>query len=134
MALSADKKTPMRDGESIELQVAASTVIYAGGMVAKNASGYAVPAADAANLVVMGRAEEYVDNGSGANGDKTVLVRRKKAFKFKNSASNAVTIAHIGGNVYVEDDETVASAGGSNNIVAGKCIGVDSDGVWVEIA
>ena len=133
MALSADRKTPMRDGESIELQVAASTKIYAGGMVAKNASGYAVPAADAANLVVMGRAEEYVDNSSGANGDETVLVRRNRAFKFKNSAANAVTIAHLGGNVYVEDDETVASSGGSNNIVAGKCIGVDSDGVWVEI-
>jgi len=123
----------MRDGESIELQVAASTTIYAGGMVAKNASGYAVPAADAANLVVMGRAEEYVDNSSGGNGDKTVIVRRKRAFKFKNSTTNAVTIAHLGGNVYVEDDETVASSGGTNNIVAGKCIGVDSDGVWVEI-
>jgi len=133
MALSADRKTPMRDGESIGLQVAASTKIYAGGMVAKNASGYAVPAADAANLVVMGRAEEYVDNSSGANGDETVIVRRKRAFKFKNSAANAVTIAHLGGNVYVEDDETVASSGGSNNIVAGKCIGVESDGVWVEI-
>lgn len=133
MALTADRKTPMRDGEIIELSVAGSTTIYAGGMVAKNSSGYAVPAADAANLVVMGRAEEYVDNSNGSNGDATVLVRRRKAFKFKNSSSHAVTIAHIGGNVYVEDDETVASSGGSNNIVAGKCIGVDSDGVWVEI-
>ena len=134
MALTADRKTPMRDGESIELQVAASTKIYAGGMVARNSSGYAVPAADAANLVVMGRAEQYVDNSSGANGDETVVVRRRKAFKFKNSAAHAVTIAHIGTNIYVEDDETVASSGGTNNIVAGKCIGVESDGVWVEIS
>ena len=133
MALSADRKTPMRDGETIQLQLAASTKIYAGAMVAKNASGYAVPAADAANLVVMGRSEQYVDNSAGANGDETVLVRRKKTFKYKNSAAHPATIANIGSNLYVEDDETVSTSGGTNNIVAGKCIGVDSDGVWVEI-
>jgi len=133
MALSADRKTNMKDGELIQLDVAASQTIYAGAMAAKNATGYTQPAADAANLVVMGRSEEYVDNSSGSDGDKTVLVRRKKAFKYKNSGTNAVDRTHIGSNIYVEDDETVASAGGTNSIVAGKCIGVDSDGVWVEI-
>ena len=102
--------------------------------MARNATGYAVEASDTANLVVMGRAEETVDNSSGSDGDLTIDVRRKKAFKYKNSSGAAVTRASIGANVYVEDDETVALVGGpTNDIVAGKCLGVETDGVWVEI-
>lgn len=129
----ADRKTDYKDGEIINLDVAGSTLIEAGKMAAKNASGYTVEAADAANLVVMGRADERVDNSSGADGDETINVRRGKIFKYKNSSTNAVTIANIGGDIYVEDSETVSSSGGTNNIVAGKCLGVESDGVWVEI-
>lgn len=130
----ADRKTPMRDGEMLVLPVAASTKVEAGHMIALGADGYAVPAADAVGLTVMGRAEETVDNTDGADGDLYVAVQRKKAFAYANSVANAVDVSHVGGNVYVEDSETVASAGGSNNIVAGKCLGVGSDGVWVEIA
>lgn len=133
MALTADRNTPYKDGELLVLGMAASQKIYAGGMAAKNASGYVQPAADAAGLIVMGRAEEQVDNSAGANGETTVTVRRKKAFVFKNSATNAVTVAHIGQSVYVEDDETVASAGGVNSIVAGTCLGIVTEGVLVEI-
>lgn len=123
----------MKDGELIVQDVAASTTIEAGKMTARNSSGYAVEAADTAGLVVTGRAEEKVDNSSGANGDKTVEVRRNKAFKFKNSGTNAVTVAEIGKDVFVEDDETVAKEPGINSIIAGQCIGVESDGVWVFI-
>lgn len=129
----ADRKTPMKDGELIPLPVAASTIIEAGKMAAANATGYTVEAADAASYKVMGRAEETVDNSTGSDGDLSVLVRRKKAFKYNNSGSNPVTEAHIGTDIYVEDDETVSSSGGTNSIVAGKCLGVESDGVWVEI-
>lgn len=128
-----DRKTPMKDGELIVLLVATAVAIGAGKMVAVNASGYAIEAADAAGQKVMGRAETAVDNASGANGAISVNVRRKKAFKYKNSGTNAVAVAHIGTNIYVKDSETVSSAGGTNNIVAGKCLGVDADGVWVEI-
>ncbi len=129
----ADRMTDMRSGEVIAVPVAASTVIEAGKMVARNSSGYAVPAADAAGLVVLGKARRHVDNGSGADGDAQVTVRRKAAFKYANSSTNAVTRAHVGTNIYVEDAQTVASSGGTNSIVAGKCIDVESDGVWVEI-
>lgn len=133
-ALSADRNTAHQDGQLINMGVAASAKVYAGGMAAKNASGYTTPAADAANLVVMGMYEEQVDNSSGANAAKTVNIRRGRAFWFTNSGTNAVTIAHIGGNVYVENDQTVASAGGTNSIVAGKCLAVDSaKGVMVFI-
>lgn len=131
MALTADRHTPYKDGDLLVLGMAASSKVFAGSLAAKNSSGYAMPAADTAGLVVMGRAEEQVDNSSGANGDLTLEVRRDKAFSFKNSATNAVTVAHIGHPVFVEDDETVASAGGTNSIVAGLCVGVDSAGVWI---
>jgi hypothetical protein len=129
----ADRKTPYKDGELIPMGVAANTLIEAGKMAAKTAGGYAVEAEDAADLVVLGRSDERVDNTSGGDGDKTVLVRRNKLFKYSNSRTNPVDSSGIGGDVYVEDSETVSSSGGTNNIVAGKCFGVDSDGVWVEI-
>ncbi len=133
MGLTADRNTAHRDGEILSLNMAASEKIYGGSIVAVGTTGYAVSAADVAGLKVAGHAEEQVDNSAGANGDLTIKVRRKKTFIFKNSGSNAVTAAHLFENVYVEDDETVASAGGANSIVAGVCLGIVSEGVLVEI-
>lgn len=130
----AERNTQLKDGELVPLKVAASTTIEAGKMVAVNSAGYAVEASDAAGIIVMGIADETVDNSAGANGAKTVKVRRKKSFKLDNSGTAAVTQASVGSNVYVEDDETVAIASGpTNDIVAGVCMGVDTDGVWVAI-
>lgn len=129
-----DRKTPMTDGELLVLGVAASTKVEAGHLGAVNASGYLVPAGDTAGLKVIGRFEQTVDNTSGANGDLTCEVRRRKAFKFDNSATNALTVADIGGSAYVEDSETVGDNGATNDIVAGKVLNVESDGVWIEVA
>ncbi|MBL4901102.1 MAG: hypothetical protein JKY62_00430 [Desulfocapsa sp.] len=134
MALTADRNTPHKDGELLVVGVAATAIVFAGGMAAANAAGFITPAADAAGLTVMGMAEEQVDNSAGADGDLSVAIRRKKTFIFKNSGSNAVTVALHGKNVYVEDDETVSSAGGTNSIVAGKCLGIVTQGVLVEIS
>lgn len=128
----ANRKTAKRDGVQIVLDVAAATIIEQGKMTAVNAAGNAVPASNTAGLKVMGRAEQYVDNSGGLAGDLKVEVLRRNAFKFKNSSASPVTAADIGGNIMVEDAETVAHAT-SNSIVGGKCLGVDSDGVWVEI-
>ena len=133
MVLTADRNTPIKDGELLVLGMAAATKVFAGGMAAANASGYIRPAADAAGLTVVGMTEEQVDNSAGANGDLTVPVRRGKVFIFKNSATNAVTLAQLGKDIYVEDDETVASAGGTNSIVAGTCLGILTEGVLVKI-
>ena len=127
-----DRKTDMKEGEIVAVPVAASTVIEAGKLVARDASGYAVEASDVAGLVVLGRAEGRYDNSAGANGAINALVRRRMAFKWDNAETNAVTIAHVGSSVFVADDETVSIDGGTNDIVVGKCIGVDTDGVWVE--
>lgn len=129
----AERKTEWKDGQLVGLAVAASTKIEAGKMVGINSSGYAVEAADAAGIKVLGVAEETVDNSSGSNGDLTVRIRTHKIFKFKNSGTNAVDVADAGTLVFVEDDETVADAAGTNGVVAGRCIEVASDGVWIEI-
>ena len=120
-------------GQLVALKVAASTKIEAGKMVGVNSAGYAVEAADTAGIKVLGVADETADNSSGSNGDKRVLIRVGKLFKLKNSSTNAVDVADAGTLVFVEDDETVADAAGTNGVVAGRCVEVAADGVWVEI-
>lgn len=130
----SERNTTYKDGALIPLKVAASTKVEAGKMVSVGADGYAIEAADTASTIVMGVADETVDNSVGADGDLSVRIRRGKVFKLKNSATNPAVQASVGSNVYVEDDETVAVAAGPiNDIVAGKCMGVASDGVWVAI-
>lgn len=114
--------------------VAASTHIYQGSMVAVNQSGHLVPASADPTLRVLGRAEEEVDNSSGAAGDLTCKVRRG-VFGWTNSAGTlAVSDAHVGRICYAVDDQTVAirNAIGANP-VAGRVYDVDADGnVFVE--
>ena len=129
----AERNTPWKDGELISLPVATSTTIEAGKIVSVNSGGYAIPAADTASTIVVGVAQESVVN-AGANGAASVVVRRLKAFKFANGTT-AVTQAGVGGNVVVQDAATVTTAAAAtNDIVVGKCLAVDSDGVWVYIA
>ena len=73
------------------------------------------------------------NNTGGADGAKTVMVRRKVAFKFANLAADLVTQADIGKTCYIADDQTVAKTNGTNTrSVAGKVFDVDADGVWVD--
>lgn len=130
-ALVQDRKTPKRDGEEINRPVAASTKIFAGSLVAINASGYLVPGSVSTTLKVQGRAEEYVDNSAGANGDLSCKVRRG-VFLYDNDGT--VALADIGKTAYIVDDQTVADNDGSEaRSAAGVIEDVDSDGVWVRI-
>lgn len=133
MALISDRNTPFRDGHNVVHPMAATKKIYAGSLVALNASGYAVPGATATTLIAVGRAEAQVDNSSGGNGDKSITVRRG-VFRFANSGADAVTRTEIGKSCYIVDDQTVAKTDGTGTrSVAGKVIDLDSAGVWVEI-
>ena len=130
MALSKDRMTPAREGALFRVKVKGATRIHAGGLIAADA-GYAKPAAREAGLVALGRAEEAVDNSSGSDGDAYVLVRRG-VFLWGNSAGGgAVGQAEVGKNVYMADDESVDKRSASSS-VAGKCLEVGSEGVWVE--
>lgn len=131
MPLTADRNTQMKDGELIAVKMAVAKV-FAGSLVAINASGYATPGAAAATLTYFGRAEETVDNSAGSAGDVTVQVRRGKMFKWGNYASDAVTQAELGKLCYIYDDAQVAKTSGDGaRSVAGIVLGVDADGVWV---
>ncbi|OXI36763.1 hypothetical protein [Burkholderia aenigmatica] len=128
-----DRNTPYHDGETIGVPVKANTVILAGVIVCASAGGLAVEGATAVDLTYLGRAEQYVDNSTGADGAKTVLVRRLKAFKWENLGTDAVTQAQLGKPCFVVDNQTVAATdGGATRSKAGIVVGVDADGVWVQ--
>lgn len=132
-ALIADRNTPHTDAEFIGVPVAANAVIYAGAIVVANAIGYAAPGSTALNLKYIGRSEEFVDNTGGANGSKTVNVRRNKAFKWGNLGADAITQADLMQTCYIADDQTLAKTdGGGTRSAAGKVIRLDADGVWIE--
>ncbi|WP_247739360.1 hypothetical protein [Pseudomonas aeruginosa] len=64
-------------------------------------------------------------------GAKVVRVRRLNAFKWANDGS--VTQAHLMKPAYIVDDQTVAATDGTETrSPAGRIIGVEPDGVWVE--
>lgn len=123
-------RTRVGDGRRFRDPVAATMRIFAGSMVALNASGFAVKAVPSATRV-RGVALAEADNSTGAAGDKAVDIERG-AFLFRNDTTNAVTRAHIGASVYVVDDNTVGSSA-TSTIVAGKCLDVTPEGVVVEI-
>lgn len=132
-ALTADRNTPKQSAGQIGVPVAAGVKCYAGGLAVADANGYAAPGTTATTLTYLGRFAETVDNTAGANGAKTVRIDRKEAYKFANAAGDLVTQAELGKTCYVVDDQTVAKTnGGNTRSAAGKVVGVDADGVWVE--
>lgn len=132
--LSAARNTPQAAGDLREGAVAASAVIYAGALVMRNAAGFLVKATEATGLVGAGRAEETVDNSSGANGDKSLRFR-PGVFRFANSSgADEITAADIGALCYAVDDETVAKTSNTNaRSAAGTVEMIDANGVWVRL-
>ncbi len=132
-ALTKDRQTDKRDGNSVVHPVAAATQIHAGSLVALDANGWLVSGSTSTTLKAVGRAEEPVDNSSGANGDLGCRCGRRAAFRFANDSGDPIDRTHIGSNAYIVDDQTVAATdGGATRSVAGKIIDVDAAGVWVE--
>lgn len=129
-ALTQDRNTPRAEGDVEEYPVLAATLCYAGGLAVLDADGYARPGAAATGLLAVGRFEEQVDNSAGASGDKRVKVRRG-VFRWNNSAdADLITIAEIGDNCYIADDQTVAKVA-TGRSAAGRIEQVDELGVWV---
>lgn len=134
-ALTSDRNTPKRDGDIISLPVAATKKIYAGSLVARNSSGYAIPGETSTTLLGIGRAEAQADNSSGSAGAISVEVR-KGVFRFANSSgADEITRANIGSDCYIIDDQTVAKTDGTGTrSIAGKVFDVDSEGVWIRFS
>lgn len=119
-----------RDGATTKFPVAASTKTLQGVFAALDGSNNLVNATDASARRVVGLHAEETDNSAGSAGDLSSSVV-KGCFLVKNSGTNAVTDAHIGRACFIEDNETVASSGGTNFVVAGIVEDVTTDGVWV---
>lgn len=132
-ALIQDRASLRRPGEQIEPPVGANARIFGGAIVAINATGYAVPGATSATLKGAGVAEHRADNTGGVDG--AIRVRLSKTpHAFANSAAaDAITLADIGSDCYMVDDQTVAKTnGGGTRGRAGRIFDVDADGVWVD--
>lgn len=133
MALVQDRATPMRHSDLIAVPVSAGVICYAGGLAVANTDGYAEPGTTANNLTYLGRFEEQANNSGGGDGDKTVVIRRRKAFLFGNHAGDLIDPSSLGKPCYIVDDETVAKGnGGGSRSPAGIVVGVEDNGVWVE--
>lgn len=133
MTLAADKKIEIKEGVEVPFAVATLTKIYAGAFACVNAAGYLVPGADTAGLIFEGISREYADNSLGLNGAINCLVLRRGLVKAK--MATPITIANIGDNVFLVDDESVDLAGNTtNDIFAGIIAGyIDVNNAWIDI-
>lgn len=131
-ALTADRNTPERSGNRLQLPVKATHKIFGGALVLADSTGHARKGATATGLRGIGRAAALADNTSGADGDIKVDVDRG-IFRWANSAGgDEITQADIGSTCYVVDDQTVAKTDGTGTrSPAGQVVDVDSIGVWV---
>jgi len=130
-ALINNRNTPEREARFRRYLVLNGEIIYAGGIAAiLGSSGEVEMASDKAGLIVVGRAEEYVDNSS----DGLQACVKTGCFLFANSESHAVSVANIGSVCYVENDNTVSTSPGTNAVIAGIVFDVVDSGVWVEIS
>lgn len=133
-ALSAERNTRLRKGDTRVEGLAASVKVFAGSLVMRNAAGYLTKGATATGCAGVGRAECTVDNSAGAANALT-LDYRQGIFLFANSgAGDLITIADIGKLCYIVDDQTVAKTDGTaTRSRAGLIDGIESNGVWVRL-
>jgi hypothetical protein len=124
-ALTASRDTVQLASEgNFTLELAAATKIYAGSLVAINASGYAVPASASSALRCVGRAEKTIDNTSGSAGALTIEVKPGRFYFTCSGASRASRglMAYV-----VFDNEVSLTDGSGLRPAAGRI--VDYDGV-----
>lgn len=134
-ALKKDRNTQKRSGNIREPAIKAGVIIYAGALVALNASGLAVPFTEAADLTALGAAQGHFDNEHGADGDLRARVDAG-IHCFDNSAgADEIKLTDIGQDCYGVDDQTVAKTSATDTrSVAGKVFDVDASGVWVKFS
>lgn len=108
------------------LAVKNAVILYAGIMLAIDATPEALEASDTAALQVIGRCPEYIDNTN----DGEEVNPEMGCYLYENDVTNPVVAGDKIG--YVKDNQTVcASAGSTNKITAGLVIAVVDEGVWM---
>lgn len=133
-ALSADRITKHRSnsgGPTIMEFPCAVDILYEGGIVAINTSGYAAPASDTSGVFVVGIADEHVDNSGGSAGDKTIRVRSGEEYNL--AATGTVAQASVGDIFFAADDQTVDDTTTNSVRVGYVSEYVSATNVWVFI-
>lgn len=146
MALSGFSSTDVREQFDHLYEQKGSTTIYGGGVVVAAADGYAKAGLSATGLVILGVAFRDSVN-AGADGAVKVRVitsrgpdGKMRQFRLKNaSAGDACTIANIGRDVYLLDDEAATTTATGRSVV-GKLRELEKDAtgtltgyVWIEL-
>jgi len=126
--LTDNRKTPGLEGVRTALPVKGGVQIFSGALVVIEA-GFLVPGKTALNLTHPSKAEKWVDNRLGADGDVTCPVTNEMAFGYHNDGS--VTSAHVGSKVYIIDDETVG-VDNTGKSVAGTVTHLEGGLVYVD--
>ena len=128
-AMTESRRVRTRKGEIYSRGVAANAVIFQGALVCLS-GGLAVPASTALNLIPDGVAREVADNSGGADSAIKVETMPQEVYVFNSAGADEVTIADIGSDCFLVDDQTVAKTdGGGTRSVAGKVKDVDDRGV-----
>lgn len=113
--------------------VAAGAVLYRGAALGSVvAANVRYARAWQAGDLIIGVAQDAVDNSGGANGAKSIRVRRG-CFKFQQNAT--ITESHVDAYAKLVDDQTVAieaTPTTQTSSTLGRVTQVDADGVWVE--
>lgn len=90
--------------------MAASETIYGGSMVCRNASGYAVSAANTADFVFAGIAKTIFDNSSGAAAAMDAEIYYGVPFEMTIAGA---ALTDVGRPVFITDDQTLSLYGGN---------------------
>jgi hypothetical protein len=133
-AQDRDSKNKLSARRIIDIPVAASTLLYAGTMIARNAAGNAVAATAASGLPVVGVSREKADNSSGSAGDIVVEVETGVHLMVNDGTATVIDPTHLGTLCYVQDDQTVGILATDSGAVAGIVEAVTTDGVYVYFA
>lgn len=136
MALTAPRATSRLGLDPVPallppVPMAATTKIYAGGMVGVDASGRAIAGASGA-VAILGVSERTVDNSAGTAAAIDAKDIRRGVFSFANKAADAVVQGDLFQTVYVEDDQTVRHTAGGG-VAAGKFLGFNGTECWVQV-
>lgn len=128
-ALAADRRvTVLHPGIRGSIGAAANAVWYKGSLISRNSSGFGIVAADTASTFVVGVAREAGNNTGGANDAVEIPIDRYCIVNFAIQ-STSITVADIGFNAIVQDDQTVTDATtATNDIPVGMIVDVEGSG------
>lgn len=133
-ATAEGRATKRRDGRQFVHGVANNSNIPTGVIISMNTSGYVVNGRTSTVDTCLGVSTSDGNNTGLGDGVTKITWERGTWGPFANSASgDLITLADVGKNCYLVDNQTVAKTSGTNTrVVAGVVRDVDADGVWVQ--